>query len=358
MSHVTFVTGSGSSWSQALWPCRPSSIPILGYSTSANASAASASGLRIAVAPVGLNVGAARGRGRRSLARWSGRRRGRRGTWADFGDASFEGSVPENIECRNVGAGRSRMHSGGPVRLDQIERGLRLAGPRRQAFDRRARVVHRLNRRLRQADEARRPVRRRPSFRDSGDRGRRNGPGVAVSSSRSAVLTTRGTRRISFASVAPSGRSYTGLAPSDEERPDFAARQLGPQRGELRVVPRALVRRARQIDRRAVGADRLVDEVAERLDAHVLASGDHQPAAASGPEPLGDRFDGRVPGRRGQSFRGKRGARALRQLRGQVRRRRARSRPGRRAAADPRSIPSTTAATRSGRDRTWPARSR
>ena len=46
-----------------------------------------------------------------------------------------------------------------------------------------------------------------------------------------------------------------GIGAGDEERLDFAARQLRAQLGKLGIAPLPLIGRARQIDRGAVRAD-------------------------------------------------------------------------------------------------------
>ena len=152
-----------------------------------------------------------------------------------------------------------------------------------------------------------------------------------------------------------SGRSYTGLTPATNSAPTSPRDELGAQLGQLRVAARALIRRARQIDRGAVGADRLVDEIAEHLDAHVLASRDHQAAAARRPQPIGDR-------RRAPRPTARRRVRPPRTASPPAARasppgasRRARSRRARRAAGDRHSTRSATAAIRSARDTTWSA---
>ena len=45
-----------------------------------------------------------------------------------------------------------------------------------------------------------------------------------------------------------------GIDAGDEERLDFAARELGPQLGQVSVAPHALVRWPLEIERRAVRA--------------------------------------------------------------------------------------------------------
>ena len=129
------------------------------------------------------------------------------------------------------------------------------------------------------------------------------------------ALEVVGQRSPNPAGRTPGWRRATNSAPTSPR--DSSARSSASSAS----LPGALIRRPRQIDGRAVGADRLVDEVAERLDADVLAARDHQTAAARGPEPLGDRR--RAPasdGDGGESVRGERRAGPLRDLRGQMRR--------------------------------------
>ena len=118
---------------------------------------------------------------------------------------------------------------------------LRLAGPGRQALEQRARVVHRLNGRLRQADQRRRPVRRRPSSRDSDGRGTRSGRGWP--SRRPARPCSRGaaTGLMSLVSVPRSGRSYTGLTPATISAPTSPRESSARSSASCRIAARALV---------------------------------------------------------------------------------------------------------------------
>ena len=234
---------------------------------------------------------------------------------SDLRHAALERPIPE----RTLGIRRpaARVDRGGPMSANQVERRLRFAGPRRQAFDGRARVVHRPNRRLRQADEARDRLGVAPAFEivmigadEVGEAGGLVQPLGGAHDQRHALDVVRqrgGIRQV-----------VHRVGAQHEQRADLAAPELRPQLGQLRVAAGALVRRPRQIDGRAVGANRLVDEVAQRLDAHVLASRDDETAAARGPEPIGDRVERRIRRRRGQAIHGERGAGALRDLRGQV----------------------------------------
>ena len=145
-----------------------------------------------------------------------------------------------------------------------------------------------------------------------------------------------------------------------EQGANFAAREFRPQLGERHVAAGALIRRTRQIDRRAVRANRLVDEVAQNLDAHVLASRNDETAAARGPETIGDRRRApKTPAMASQSIdtRERRSC-TLRNLRRPGASPRARARRARPAGAGRHSSRSATAAIQSGRDRTSWARRR
>jgi hypothetical protein len=99
-----------------------------------------------------------------------------------------------------------------------------------------------------------------------------------------------------------------------EQHADLAARELGAERRELGIAAAALKGRRGQVDRVPIGANHVVDRVAQRLDAQVLAAGDDQPTAARLPEAGANFGNRRLPWRRGQAVGSERGARTPRHV--------------------------------------------